>query len=349
MSNRAKKTDAYRRGTFVLLRWFRRLIVVTAWRWHFRTVTSTPIHRALIDPLLAPLVRKSRRGRYADGPAVPIGLGLALGGGFARGFAHLGVLQVLEENHIPISCIAGTSIGSLLGAAYASGVSLTRMADVCRNIRFKDFARWRISRVGLASNDRLAGLVRDVFNGQTFEDLMVPMAIIATDLCSGDPVRFHTGNLADAIRASCAFPGLFEPVQLGTRCLADGGIVAPVPTQAAREMGAGCVLGVSVSSNNWGSLAPASLIQVVVRAISAAQKHQTASWESFADLILAPDVQSIEWDEFDRAEEAIAAGAAVTRQALPRINSLLEKSNQAAGEVASHGAPAPGYLQEVVL
>lgn len=310
----------------------------------------TAIHRALIDPLLAPLVRKARRGQYADGPAVPIGLGLALGGGFARGFAHIGVLQVLEENHIPISCIAGTSIGSILGAAYASGVSLARMADVCRHIRFKDFARWRISRVGLASNDRLGGMVRDVFNGQTFEDLLVPTAIVATDLGSGDPVVFRTGNLADAIRASCAFPGLFEPVQLGTRCLADGGLVAPVPTQAVREMGAGCVLGVSVSFDNWSSAAPASLFQVVVRAISAAQKHQTAYWESFADLVLTPDVQSIDWDEFDRVEEAIAAGAMVTRQAVPRIVRLLEKSAQAVGEVtAEPGAPAPGSLEEVLV
>lgn len=274
---------------------------------------------------------------------------MALGGGFARGFAHIGVLQVLEENHIPISCIAGTSIGSILGAAYASGVSLTRMADVCRHIRFKDFARWQISRVGLANNDRLAGLVRDVFNGQTFEDLMVPTAIVATDLCSGDPVVFRTGNLADAIRASCAFPGLFKPVQLGTRCLADGGIVAPVPAQAAREMGAGCVLGVSVNFNNWGSVAPPSLIQVVVRAISAAQKNQTANWESFADLILTPDVQSVDWDEFDRVEETIAAGAAVTRQALPRIKRLLEKSAQAAGETAVQDSRATDCLEEVVL
>lgn len=310
----------------------------------------TGIHRALIDPLLAPLVRKARRGAYANGPAVSTGLGLALGGGFARGFAHIGVLQVLEENHVPISCMAGTSIGSILAAAYASGVSLARMADVCGNVRFKDFARWRISRVGVASNERLAGIVRDVFNGQTFEDLMIPTAIVATDLGSGDPVVFRSGNLADAIRASCAFPGLFEPVQLGTRYLADGGLVAPVPAQAAREMGAGCVLGVSVNISNWNSAAPASLFQVVVRAVSAAQKHQTAGWESFADLILTPDVQAIDWDEFDRVEEAIAAGVTVTRQAIPRILQLLEKSAQAAIECATmENAPVGGSLEEVLV
>lgn len=305
--------------------------------------------RALIDPVLTPLVRKAQRGRYADGPAVSTGLGLALGGGFARGLAHIGVLQVLEENHVPISCIGGTSIGSILGAAYASGVSLARMADICRHIRFRDFARWRISRVGLACNERLGSMVRDVFNGQTFEDLLIPTAIVATDLCSGDPVVFRTGNLADAIRASCAFPGLFEPVQLGTRCLADGGLVAPVPAQAVREMGVGCVLGVSVDSNNWSSTAPGNLFQVVARAISAAQKNQTGHWEDFADLILTPDVQSIDWDEFGKAEEAIAAGAMVARRALPRIRRLLEKSAQAASETVTEHRAAPGSLEEVAV
>lgn len=349
MADRANKFPAAERSTFVLNRWFGRLIVARSSSWHLSPMRPTAQHRTLIDPTLAPLVRKARRGRYADGPAVSVGLGLALGGGFARGFAHIGVLQVLEQNHIPISCIAGTSIGSILGAAYASGVSLARMADVCSHIRFKDFARWRISRVGLASNDRLADMVRDVFNGQTFEDLMVPTAIVATDLGSGDPVVFREGNLADAVRASCAFPGLFEPVQLGTRCLADGGLVAPVPAQAAREMGAGCVLGVSVHSNNWGSAPPTSLFQVVARAISATQKNQAATWECFADLILTPDVQSIDWDRFDRSEEAMAAGAAVTRSAIPRIVRLLEKSTNAATEDARTDPSAAGSLQEVLI
>src|SRR5260370_21343811 len=143
----------------------------------------TAIHQALTDPLVAPLLRRAQR-RHADGPAAPTGVGLALGGGFARGFAHLGVLQVLEENHVPISCIAGTSVGSILGAAYASGVPLARIIAVCRNIRFKDFARWRISRLGLASNDRMAGLGHDVFNTKTFESLLLPTAIVSTQPCT---------------------------------------------------------------------------------------------------------------------------------------------------------------------
>jgi NTE family protein len=261
-----------------------------------------------------------------DGAAVVssrAGIGLALGGGFARGFAHLGVLQVLEQNQIPISHIAGTSVGSILGAAYASGAPLDRIIETCRALRFRDIARWRVSRLGLASNHRLASLIERVFESRDFEDLRIPLAVVATDLTSGEPVVFTQGNLVDAIRASCAFPGLFEPVEIGTRCLADGGLVAPVPTHAARELGATVVIGVSVGMQDGHRGAPTNIFQVVSRAVNAAQKHQLEIWERYADLVLRPDVQSLAWDDFDRADEAIAAGAAAARRALPRIEKLL--------------------------
>lgn len=261
-------------------------------------------------------------------PALRPGIGLALGGGFARGFAHLGVLQVLEDHQIPISHIAGTSVGSILGAAYASGAPLARIMDACRNLRFRDIARWRVSRLGLASNLRLGALIERVFTSRQFEDLRIPLAAVATDLSSGEPVVFTQGNLVDAIRASCAFPGLFEPVEIGTRCLADGGLVAPVPTHAARLIGATTVIGVSVGVHDGHRGAPTNIFQVVSRAVGAAQKHQLEIWEKHADLVLRPDVQSLSWDNFDRAEEAIQAGAATARRALPRIQKLLEKHAQ---------------------
>ncbi len=258
------------------------------------------------------------------------GIGLALGGGFARGFAHLGVLQVLEQNHISISHIAGTSVGSVLGAAYASGAPLARIIETCRTLRFRDIARWRVSRLGLASNQRLENLIERVFESRQFEDLRIPLAVVATDLTSGEPVVFTQGNLADAIRASCAFPGLFEPVEIGTRCLADGGLVAPVPTRAARELGATTVIGVSVGIQDGHRGAPTNIFQVVSRAVNAAQKHQLEVWERHADLVLRPDVQSLAWDDFHRAEEAIEAGAVAARRALPRIEKLLGRMEDAA-------------------
>ena len=272
------------------------------------------------------------------------GIGLALGGGFARGFAHLGVLQVLEQNHIPITHIAGTSVGSILGAAYASGAPLAHVIETCRALRFRDIARWRVSRLGLASNQRLENLIKRVFESRQFEELRIPLAVVATDLTSGDPVVFTQGNLVDAIRASCAFPGLFEPVEIGTRCLADGGLVAPVPTRAARELGAATVIGVSVGMQNVYRGTPTNIFQVVSRAVNAAQKHQLEIWERHADLVLRPDVQSLAWDDFDRAEEAIAAGAAAARRALPRIEALLGQKEDAAQDLQARiDAEDKGY------
>ena len=258
-------------------------------------------------------------------PAARPGIGLALGGGFARGFAHLGVLRVLEQHHIPISCIAGTSVGSILGAAYASGAPLARIIATCRTLRLRDIARWRVSRLGFASNHRLGDLIERVFEARQFEELHIPMAVVATDLNSGEPVVMTHGNLIDAIRASCAFPGLFEPVEMGTRCLADGGLVAPVPTRAARDLGAAYVLAVSVGMQDGYVGTPSNIFQVVSRAVTAAQKHQSEVWERDADLALRPDVQSLAWDDFERADEAIEAGAAAARSALPRIQKFLAR------------------------
>lgn len=250
------------------------------------------------------------------------GIALALGGGFARGYAHLGVLQVFEANEIPISCLTGSSIGSILAAAYASRTPLPRIVEKCRQIRFKDFAKWRVSRFGLASNERLGALVQRFFDSKQFEDLRIPTAIVATDLGTGDAVLFKEGSISDAIRASCAFPGLFEPVQIGTRFLADGGLVAPVPTRAARELGAEIVVGVSVGLHDGHRGAPANIFQVVSRAVSAAQKHQVETWERHADIVLRPEVGALAWDDFHRIDEAIEAGANAALLALPQVKKL---------------------------
>jgi NTE family protein len=261
-------------------------------------------------------------------PPLRPGIALALGGGFARGYAHLGVLRIFEEQRIPISCITGSSIGSILAAAYASRSPLNCIVEKCREIRFRDFARWRVSRFGLASNERLGALVHRFFDSRVFEDLTIPAAIVATDLGTGDPVVFTQGCLADAIRASCAFPGLFEPVQIGTRYLADGGLVAPVPTRAARELGAEIVVGVSVGLHDGERGAPQNIFQVVSRAVSAAQKNQLEAWERHADLVLRPSVQGLAWNDFERVDESIEAGAAAARSALPTIKKLFAAQAQ---------------------
>jgi len=292
------------------------------------------LYKALVGPLMEQMRERLRRvasKALSPEPSRP-GLGLALGGGFARGFAHIGALEVLEANSIPVSCVAGTSVGSILGAAYASGVTPGRIADVCRNIRFKDFARWRISKMGLASNDKMGMLMRRWFSALTFEDMKIPLSIVATDLGTGEPVTFKTGSIVDPIRASCAFPGLFEPVTIDGKCFADGGLVAPLPTRAAATLGARRILAIDVGFSNWRGAAPTNLFQVLCRSINAAQKHRNPSWEKFADVVISPQVQDLEWDSFDRAEDAIAAGRVAMERALPKVRELLRGAQTPSGQ-----------------
>src|SRR6266446_1570930 len=330
LSLRTRTGVTFRRGTLVLA---------------FRNARSIGLSRDCWHPCG---MTRSSHALLASRPSTPAGrsgVALALGGGFARGFAHLGVLQVLEHNRIAVSHIAGTSVGSILGAAYASGAPLARIIATCKTLRFRDIARWRVSRLGLASNHRLGEIIERVFESRRFEDLRIPVAVVATDLANGEPVVFTHGSLVDAIRASCAFPGLFEPVEIGTRCLADGGLVAPVPTRAARDLGAAVVIGVSVGMQDGHRGAPTNIFQVVSRAVNAAQKHQLELWERDADLVLRPDVQSLAWDDFDRADEAIAAGAAATLRALPRIEKLLKQKQDAEQDLQTRlEAEDQGYL-----
>jgi NTE family protein len=305
---------------------------------------ESPQHNRLVSAVLRGYAPLENDALVANQSARP-GVAVALGGGFARGFAHLGVLQVFEENHIAISHIAGTSVGSILGAAYASGAPLAQIMATCRTLKFRDIARWHVSRLGLASNHRLADLIERVFVSQTFEKLRIPMAVVATNLNSGEAVVFTEGNMIDPIRASCAFPGIFEPVEIGTRWLVDGGLIAPVPTQAARNMGAKYVVGVSVGMPEGDRGKPTNIFQVVSRAVAAAQKNQLEIWERHADLIIRPDVHSLAWDDFHRADEAIEAGKIAAKIALPRILKLLAENNA----YAEPCVPKPAEFNDNVL
>lgn len=255
-------------------------------------------------------------------PAPERRLGLALGGGFARGIAHIGVLKALQENAIPIHSIAGTSIGSIVGGAYASGVSIEEMAAMARRIRWKDFGSWTVSWRGLASNARLEALVRRVFHALRFEDLHIPLAVVATDLVHAKPVVFESGELAVAIRASCAYPGLFLPVAVNGSLLVDGVLVSAVPTEAVQRLGANVVLAVSLDNLRQG-LEPRNIAEVWARALSIATRTAEPVWRAQADVIVEPEVQGFEWNDFERADELIAAGERAMLAALPRLQRLL--------------------------
>ncbi|HET7185905.1 MAG TPA: patatin-like phospholipase family protein [Terriglobales bacterium] len=262
--------------------------------------------------------------RISEAPLAPVApdtpaVGLALGGGFARGLAHIGVLKVLEEEGIPVNFIAGTSVGSVIGAAYCSGISAKELEEIAGLVRFKDFARWTLSRYGFASNDRMERFLKKMLRCHTFEELKVPLAVAATDFASGEGVVFRSGPLVDAVRASCAYPGMFLPVNVNGRLMVDGLLAHAVPTVPLKQMGAQRVIAVYLSAH-WVNLnGPRHVFDVIGQCFSIAQSKMSGLWETAADVILQPDVRGFSYDGFDRAPELIRAGEVAARQALPAI------------------------------
>ena len=252
-------------------------------------------------------------------PAKAPSIGLALGGGFARGIAHVGVLKVLEEERIPIDFVAGTSVGALIGAAYCSGVSPSELEAVASRVRFRDLARWTLSRYGFASNMRMIGFLNKLLKVKSFEELRIPLAVTATDFVSGEGVVFRSGPLIDPVRASCAYPGVFLPVTVHDRLLVDGMLAHSLPTQPVREMGAERIIAVNLRSSWTKTIGPRHIFDVVGQCFSIAQEMNCARFKQCADLVIEPDVTGYRYDDFEHSSELVRIGEAGARAALPEI------------------------------
>jgi NTE family protein len=264
----------------------------------------------------------SRKGATAES-RVPA-IGVALGGGFARGMAHIGVLKVLEEERIPVRIVAGTSVGALIGAVYCSGLSIEELEKVAHSVRFTTFARWTVSRYGFASNDRMVTFLARTLKVKTFEELRIPLGVTATDFNSGEGVVFHSGSIIDPVRASCAYPGMFLPVNIRGRWLVDGMLSHPVPTSPLREMGAERVLAVHLKGQWSKDGAPRHLFDVIGQSFAIAQDQMSHLWRGAADLVVEPDVAGFAYDDFKRAGELILSGEAAMRKALPEVRKWME-------------------------
>lgn len=249
-------------------------------------------------------------------------VGVALGGGFARGIAHIGVLRVLEENEIPIDLIAGTSVGALIAATYAGGTPLAEMERQGSETRFRDFGHWTVSRMGMASNEKLEDFLHKFTPAQTFDEMKVPLSIVATDLVEGKSVYFTDGDIGPALRASCAYPGLFLPVHHRGRVLVDGFLTETVPAPALRRMGAELVISVHLEPGLIES-GPRNTIEIISRSFSIIQTAASQPWRSATDILIEPDVHHVLWDEFVKTPQLVAAGEAATRAAIPEIRAAL--------------------------
>lgn len=257
-------------------------------------------------------------------------VGLALAGGFARGIAHIGVLRVLREAQIPIDCVAGTSVGALIAAGYCAGSSLEEMEKVGAATSFADFGRWTPSWLGLATNQRMEKYLTRFTSAKTFEELQKPLAIAATDINAGVSVYYSHGLLVPPIRASCAYPGLFLPIQHEGRTLVDGFLTAPVPVEGALLLGADIVIAVYLESGTLEQ--PRTFTDILSRAFNILQRHSDLAWRTQADVIIEPDVKPFVWDDFSKTPGMIAAGEAAALAALPQIRAALrgEKRDSAA-------------------
>ena len=250
-------------------------------------------------------------------------LGLALGGGFARGLVHIGVLKALEEASIPVDFVAGTSVGSIIGACYCAGMNAVELEEIARAARFKDFARWTLSRYGFCSNDRITQFCGRVLRVTAFEDLKIPLAVTATDFHTGEAVVFTKGPLVAPIRASCAYPGMFHPVIIDGRSYIDGMLAYAVPTTPLRALGAERVLGIYLSAHWAHNREPRHMFEVIGQCFSIAQERMCELWKKDADLVVEPNVTGFSYDCFDRAKDLIAMGEASVRAVVPQLRAML--------------------------
>jgi len=237
----------------------------------------------------------------------PPRLGLALGGGAARGFAHIGVIQVLEENGIKVDLVAGTSAGSLVASLYASGKTGKEMQTLAEGMDEGAITDWSFPLRGLIRGEALARFIRDKTGGKGIEQMVVPLGIVATDLSDGSPILFRSGDTGTAVRASSAVPAVFQPVRIGHREYVDGGLVSPVPVRFAREMGAQLIVAVDISSPPEKD-PPGDAFRMLMQTFSIMGRSINSFELREADVVIRPRLDGVGSADFTARRRAIQAG-----------------------------------------
>lgn len=252
-------------------------------------------------------------------------IGIALSGGAARGFAHLGVLKVLREYGVPVDCVAGTSAGSIVGAALASGLSIEEIVEIGRKMTWFRMTKFSYSPKGILSNAAMGNLLRSSFPFDKFEDLPTPFAAVTCDLQTGDAVVLKDeGDLVDAVRASCAIPGIFTPVEINGKRLFDGGVVANVPTKAVRGLGAEIVIAVDVlaaGATYWGT--PSTFLGIFFQSTMMLLRAASKAHHYRADVVIVPKIAHLRPDEIGKIDEFIEAGEKAALEKIDDIKKLL--------------------------
>ena len=252
----------------------------------------------------------------------PPRIGLALGGGAARGFAHIGVIQVLEEAGIQPSLVVGTSAGSVVAALYASGKDGPALALLADGMDESTFADWAFPGRGLIRGEALAKYVRDNTAGRSIEQMRLPLGIVATDLDNGQPILFQRGDPGVAVRASSAVPAVFQPVRIGTREYVDGGLVSPVPVRFAREMGAELVIAVDITALPDGN-ATGDAMRMLLQTFAIMGRSINHFELRDADVLLRPKLAGVSSADFASRKRSIQAGRDAMLAALPDLRARI--------------------------
>jgi len=265
-------------------------------------------------------------------PPVRLKIGLALGGGAAKGFAHIGVIKMLEASGIHPDVVAGTSAGSVVGALYASGMDPFQMQQIAFGLDEAKIRDVRLFSGGLVHGQALQDYVNQLLHQQSIEHLRMPFAAVATELETGARTVFVRGNTGQAVRASCSVPGVFEPVEIGGRHYVDGGVVNPIPVDAARQLGADFVIAVDISARPSGTN-PQGMMNIVGQSITIMGQQLGAREIARADVVIRPDLGGIGPTDFEQKNQAILQGEKAALAAIPQIRAQLaamEASRQAA-------------------
>jgi NTE family protein len=251
---------------------------------------------------------------------------LVLGGGAARGIAHIGVLKVFKRHKVPFDIVVGTSIGSIMGAIYALGLSLKNVEDVALKTTWKELSDFALSKTGFLEGRNLERIIEGLLEGKGFSDLKKGLAIVTTDIENGEEVVIRSGNLARAIRASCSIPGIFIPVRIDGRLLVDGGLRSTVPSEPAKLMGADFIVAVDVGyCVRKGRIS--NIFQVLFQSIqiigSELNKHEARHADIVIEVPLGEDIDQM---AFDKAAEIIAIGEKAAEEAMPNLLDLMSKN-----------------------
>jgi NTE family protein len=261
--------------------------------------------------------------KQAPPPPKPVRIAVVLGAGAARGFAHIGVLKILENNKIPVDMIVGTSAGSFVGSLYAYGYNAYQLQKIALSIEKSDIVDLTIPDNGFIKGDALEAYVNSMVRNTPIEKMRIPFYAIATGVPAGQEVVFGKGNTGVAVRASCSIPGVFRPTKIGDRMYVDGGVVSPVAVDAARRYGADVVIAVDISAD-LDTRQPGGTIDTILQAINIMYSKLSIIQTAKADVVIRPKVGYIGSADFEKRNEAIMEGEKAALAEMPKIRGLLD-------------------------